>query len=41
MQLVDSSSGKLSHLADNLSAFVKNLDGSVDDVVEANRFSSE
>ena len=33
--------GKLSHLADNLSAFAKNLDGSVDDVVEANRFSSE
>ena len=27
--------GKLSHLADNLSAFAKNLDGSVDDVVEA------
>ena len=26
--------GKLSHLADNLSAFAKNLDGSVDDVVE-------
>ena len=33
--------GKLSHLADNLSAFAKNIDGSVDDVVEANRFSSE
>ena len=41
MQLVDSSSWKLSHLADNLSAFAKNLDGSVDDVVEANRFSLE
>ena len=27
--------GKLSHLADNLSAFAKNLDGSVDEVVEA------
>ena len=26
--------GKLSHLADNLSAFAKNLDGSLDDVVE-------
>ena len=26
--------GKLSHLADNLSAFAKNLDGSVDEVVE-------
>ena len=33
--------GKLTHQADNLSAFAKNLDGSVDDVVEANRFSSE
>ena len=33
--------GKLSHLADNLSAFAKKIDGSVDDVVEANRFSSE
>ena len=28
------SGGKLTHLADNLSAFAKNLDGSVDDVVE-------
>ena len=27
--------GKLTHLADNLSAFAKNLDGSVDDVMEA------
>ena len=33
--------GKLTHQADNLSAFAKNLDGSADDVVEANRFSSE
>ena len=33
--------GKLTHIADNISAFAKNLDGSVDDVVEANRFSSE
>ncbi len=39
--VLSSSGGKLSHLADNLSAFAKNLDGSVDDVVEANRFSSE
>ncbi|UTX65167.1 HNH endonuclease [Streptococcus constellatus] len=30
-----SGGGKLSHLADNLSAFAKNLDGSVDEVVEA------
>ena len=27
--------GKLTHIADNISAFAKNLDGSVDDVVEA------
>ena len=33
--------GKLTHIADNISVFAKNLDGSVDDVVEANRFSSE
>ena len=39
--VMSSSGGKLTHLADNLSAFAKNLDGSVDDVVEANRFSSE
>lgn len=32
---LSSGSGKLSHLADNLSAFAKNLDGSVDEVVEA------
>ena len=31
---MSSSGGKLSHLADNLSAFAKNLDGSVDDVME-------
>ncbi|WP_255776532.1 HNH endonuclease [Streptococcus constellatus] len=30
-----SGGGKLSHLADNLSAFAKNLDGSVDEVVQA------
>ena len=30
-----SGGGKLSHLADNFSAFAKNLDGSVDEVVEA------
>ena len=30
-----SGGGKLSHLADNLSAFSKNLDGSVDEVVQA------
>lgn len=39
--VLSSGGGKLTHLADNLSAFAKNLDGSVDDVVEANRFSSE
>ena len=33
--VLSSGGGKLSHLADNLSAFAKNLDGSVDDVVEA------
>ena len=38
--VLSSSGGKLSHLADNLSAFAKNLDGSVDDVVEANRYRS-
>ena len=32
--VLSSGGGKLSHLADNLSAFAKNLDGSVDDVVE-------
>ena len=32
--VMSSSGGKLSHLADNLSAFAKNLDGSVDDVME-------
>ena len=32
---IPSGGGKLSHLADNLSAFAKNLDGSVDEVVEA------
>lgn len=32
--VLSSSGGKLSHLADNLSAFAKNLDGSVDDVIE-------
>ena len=32
--VMSSSGGKLSHLADNLSAFAKNLDGSLDDVVE-------
>ncbi len=32
--VMSSSGGKLTHLADNLSAFAKNLDGSVDDVVE-------
>ena len=32
--VLSSSGGKLSHLADNLSAFAKNLDGSVDDVME-------
>ena len=39
--VLSSGGGKLSHLADNLSSFTKNLDGSVDDVFEANRFSSE
>ncbi|EHI75775.1 hypothetical protein HMPREF9184_01803, partial [Streptococcus sp. oral taxon 058 str. F0407] len=34
--VMPSSGGKLSHLADNLSALAKNLDGSVDDVVEGN-----
>ena len=33
--VLSSGGGKLSHLADNLSAFAKNLDGSVDDVMEA------
>ena len=33
--VMSSSGGKLTHLADNLSAFAKNLDGSVDDVMEA------
>ena len=33
--VMSSSGGKLTHLADNLSAFAKNLDGSVDEVVEA------
>ena len=33
--IMPSGGGKLSHLADNLSAFAKNLDGSVDEVVEA------
>ncbi|EHI75778.1 hypothetical protein HMPREF9184_01806 [Streptococcus sp. oral taxon 058 str. F0407] len=33
--VLSSGGGKLTHLADNLSAFAKNLDGSVDDVVEA------
>ena len=32
--VLSSGGGKLSHLADNLSAFAKNLDGSVDDVIE-------
>ena len=31
--VLSSGGGKLSHLADNLSSFAKNLDGSVDDVV--------
>ena len=39
--VLSSGGGKLTHLADNLSAFAKNLDGSADDIVEANRFSSE
>ena len=38
---MSSGGGRLTNLADNLSAFAKNLDGSVDDVVEANPFSSE
>ena len=33
--VLSSGGGKLTHLADNLSAFAKNLDGSLDDVVEA------
>ena len=33
--VLSSGGGRLSHLADNLSAFAKNLDGSVDDVMEA------
>ena len=33
--VLSSGGGKLTHLADNLSAFAKNLDGSVDDVMEA------
>ena len=33
--VLSSGGGRLSHLADNLSAFAKNLDGSVDEVVEA------
>ncbi len=32
--ILSSGGGKLSHLADNLSAFAKNLDGSLDDVME-------
>ena len=32
--VLSSGGGKLTHLADNLSAFAKNLDGSVDDVME-------
>ena len=32
--VLSSGVGKLTHLADNLSAFVRNLDGSVDDVIE-------
>ena len=32
--VLSSGGGKLSHLADNLSSFAKNLDGSVDDVIE-------
>jgi len=32
--VLSSGGGKLTHLADNLSAFAKNLDGSVDDVIE-------
>ena len=33
--------GKLTHIADNISAFAKNLDGSVDDVVEAGSKTSK
>ena len=33
--------GKLTHIADNLSAFAKNLDGSVDDVMEAGSKASK
>ena len=33
--------GKLTHIADNISAFAKNLDGSVDDVVEAGSKASK
>lgn len=45
-QLVDgvvppSSNGKLANIADNLSAFSKNLDGSVDEVVEAESKASK
>ena len=36
-----SGGGKLSHLADNLSAFAKNLDGSVDEVMEAGSKAGE
>ena len=32
--ILSSGGGKLSHLADNLSAFAKNLDGNLDDVME-------
>ena len=32
--VLSSGGGKLTHLADNLSSFAKNLDGSVDDVIE-------
>ena len=32
--VLSSGGGKLTHLADNFSAFAKNLDGSVDDVIE-------
>ena len=33
--VLSSGGGKLTHLADNLSAFAKNLDGSVDEIMEA------
>ena len=33
--------GKLTHIADNISAFAKNLDGSVDDVMEAGSKASK